>query len=747
MSNNSKDPPKNKVNTVSSKVDTANVLTEGEKRHRLPEGAYRGQTVPTARGKKVTVKGEKVQVDNPEGAAEAAASSAPGDLEFTVSDFVANSTTVEGLEKELNKSTLNTSSGHSPDQPPKPRFNTDFLQPPRPEPTHLLQPATQPPINMSNITDIFKNVSLDDAKLARQYIADKLETQAKLDQTLADFELRAQTNPLLKELDPPKEFSEQLFPDVSRVYVTIKSAHYVSDFNAALSTRSYVAADARRNGHRMVLFRKQTDYAEHDSEAYQHMSKDAEILYKRMEKLDSRILSTLIPEDHGKYLTWSNYEKLPLLNEIKLSEGFLYEKGKPVSDILPNSLFGTLTTSKDERTGDITSKIDGPMSTGIISEGGVISKSNPKISEKDLEIIRWNGTKTDFWRFKDSVDDLFGTYEVNKISWIRKFNYLKQCLSKEEQKRMITYAPDQTGWETYWEDMVSLFGDTQQQVFLWMEKLRNLPYVTQGKNGNLNIGTLNAHHDEAKVVIRWLTKFGKTGNNHWQEFLPHLTGKLDINTSMEWNKNWLEVDEADKKAANYDPVQTYMDFIKKKIDLINKVKNDYMAIKPFHKGRTGGKINKPKKEQVSHNETFFTATSPKKAGAKRRKAPKRNTAPKRPSIKTKVVKRPNKKTAAFESKEPRNCFIHPDQSHKPWDCPNMGDGKALWSKMYTYPEKVCQGCLYNGHYVSKCKKARVCNLQGCTHKHHRKLHFAQPHYISYKKWSQNKKRGGNNGKK
>ena len=147
MSNNSKDPPKNKVNTVSSKVDTANVLTKGEKRHRPPEGSYRGQTVPTAKSKKATGKGEKVQVDNPEGAAEAAASSAPGDLEFTVSDFVANSTTVEGPEKELNKSTLNTSSGHSPDQPPKPRFNTDFLQLPHPEPKHLLQPATKSTLN------------------------------------------------------------------------------------------------------------------------------------------------------------------------------------------------------------------------------------------------------------------------------------------------------------------------------------------------------------------------------------------------------------------------------------------------------------------------------------------------------------------------------------------------------------------------------------------------------------------------
>ena len=106
MSNNSKDPPKNKVNTVSSKVDTANVLTEGEKRYRPPEGAYKGQTVPTARGKKVTVKGEKVQVDNPEGAASAAASSAPGDLDSIVSDFVANSTIVEGPEIELKTKVL-----------------------------------------------------------------------------------------------------------------------------------------------------------------------------------------------------------------------------------------------------------------------------------------------------------------------------------------------------------------------------------------------------------------------------------------------------------------------------------------------------------------------------------------------------------------------------------------------------------------------------------------------------------------
>ena len=106
MSNNSKDPPKDKVNTVSSKADTANVLTQREKRYRPPEGSYRGQTVSTARSKKVTGKGEKVQVDNPEGAASAAASSAPGDLDSIVSDFVANSTIVEGPEIELKTKVL-----------------------------------------------------------------------------------------------------------------------------------------------------------------------------------------------------------------------------------------------------------------------------------------------------------------------------------------------------------------------------------------------------------------------------------------------------------------------------------------------------------------------------------------------------------------------------------------------------------------------------------------------------------------
>ena len=731
-------PPKQgKHNTVSSEISSDHVLKEGARRNRPPAGQYTGQTAPTARPKRHD-KG----------------------FSFTASEFDANSTTVENLQSvdsqrdQRRYSTLNESQGYSPEGPPKPLYKREDLLEPPVEPDHVSKPARKMSTEGGDTTrqsegdktfeSIFGNLTLDQAAEAKLLYDKAEENKQKIADALEKLKTIAGQDELLVSLQPPVKFKDEIPIE----YVTVRGKGYKKDYNSLLSQRAYVVQDAQHKTTLMNALRVDKKYAEHDNETLQHMCKDAEAYLNRLENLDSRILSTLEPVDHPTYVTWTNYDKLPLEKEILACEGLLYQNGKPISDVLGVSLFGNINSSK-EKDGTVTTKAMGPHSSTIVREGATVTGATPKISEKDLEIIRWNGTKEDFWRFKDSADDLFGKYEVDKISWIRKFNYLKQCLNKDEQKRMLQYYPDEDGWFTYWRDSINLYGDTQSQVFLWTAKLRKLPYVVQGKNGNIDTKSLNAHYEEVKIVIRNLNRFGKTGADNWQEYLPYLNGKLDMNTSMEWNL-LLKEEEVNKNKPDYDPIKIYQNFLKKKIDLINKVKNDYFAVKPFHRESSHKKPSKPKpkREQASYNETFVTTAAPRKPSV-RKKTQKRTSAPRRPSIKIKAkpVKKSIKKVATFENKEPRNCFIHPDQSHKPWDCPNMGDGKTLWSKMYSYPEKVCQGCLHNGHYLSKCKKVKVCGIQGCTHKHHRKLHFAQPHYVSFRKWNLNKKNGSNKNKK
>ena len=782
-----------------AKLSADNIIPDGQKRTKPPqEGQYK-EAKNRKPGKKVKSRSGSVAdlSEEPQGAAGGAASSDPNldidDTNFTTAGFSAESTVIEpDYRKDLNRkrSTTNKSFGDSPLTLPKPPYNPHLvtpLPPDRQTPAKLIMPdnnttnggAATP--GAGNVAPGSGNTapgtgntapSTDFDSPADKARALKLLKEAKdaedlLNKTNIGIPARLEADELLRPLNSPKD--KDVVPTYPILIVKLRGKDYSTEFDNLMIQRDHILTVATGTRDTLKTIRELANPTSYDVETLQRMTVQAENYHDTLSGLDSRLTTMLEVSSHATFRDWADIEVAALSAEISLAEGFLIVYKKPVSEVLSSTIFGNISLITDPNTGQVTSRAEGPLTSTFAKPGFVRS---PKITDKDLHMIKWNGHRDTYWKFKVAVDDLFGSYDHGIVSWIRKFTYMRQVLPHSEHKRLASFSPDKQGWNEFWQDMGNRYGNELSQMYIWLGKLRGLPSVKQS-NGLVNFHSLEHHYEEASNAIRMLAKFGKTADKCWQEFLPFLAGKLDPVTSLEWNtllqkENWEKQPVMD---AGNNPVSRYMKFIKEKLDLFIKVKNDHIAIRASHRDpekRTG---TRPKVRQVTHTETFVTETPKRSSSSARKRRPRKNPAPKKTPITLKLrrsrsrassrsksrssSKSPRSKSpktrsksssSTYVSKEPKNCFIHPTESHKPWDCPNLGDPHKLWAKIYGHPEKICVGCFHLGHYLSKCKKSRECGIGGCKQKHHRKVHFAQSAYIPFHKWKKDNGKGSS-GKK
>ena len=201
----------------------------------------------------------------------------------------------------------------------------------------------------------------------------------------------------------------------------------------------------------------------------------------------------------------------------------------------------------------------------------------PKISEKDLEIIKFRGSLEDFDRYDTAASDLFGKCDPSLISWIRKFSYLKQTLPEKDQKKLLGYTQDAQGYTDFWVDLKISYGSKADQVFYWKRRLEKIPKVTKTTEGKVKVYSLRAHYEDAKLVLRQLAKHGKDGRRFYEEYLPLLAGRLDQQSALEWGLYFKtnNLDSNDK-----DVLTEYLSWIKTKFDFMNAHFNDFKMCNP-----------------------------------------------------------------------------------------------------------------------------------------------------------------------
>ena len=308
-------------------------------------------------------------------------------------------------------------------------------------------------------------------------------------------------------------------------------------------------------------------------------------------------------------------------------------------------------------------------------------------------------------RFVKAANDLFGRYDVNILSWIKKFGYLKQCLPEKDKKKLLTYTQDQTGYANFWADLKISYGTKTDKIFHWKRRLEKLPWVQKLPDGKVKVASLRSHYEEAKITLRHLAKHGKDGKRCYEEFLLLLAGKLDQQSAIEWGMYFKneKLDEGDK-----DPLHEYQNWIKVKLDAMAANYNDYKMCNPKEfNGNNGNKGKNSEKLSTEVNKTEVSSKNKKK-----------------------------KSKRQVTSTDPKHCPFHPTQAHLPATCNNIGDFKQVWHRIYSCLEQICTCCLRAGHIVNSCPDKKVCSKGGCEKYHHPKLHKAaqSEHFVSWKDW-------------
>ena len=407
-----------------------------------------------------------------------------------------------------------------------------------------------------------------------------------------------------------------------------------------------------------------------------------------------------------------------LKDELLLSENLLTIMKRPISEVLDDSMISNV--SFDVKEGVTSTKL--APSTGTLPYAG---SRVPKISDKDLELIKFKGNLEDFSRYKSAAQDLFGRYDSSLISYIRKFSYLKQTLPDKDQKRLLGYQQSEDGYNNFWADLEISYGSKSDAVFYWKRKLASIHKVATSGDGKIKLFSFRTHYEEAKIVLRHLNEHGKNGKQNHEEYLPLLTGKLDQGTAIEWGFHYVR---ENLKNSKEDVLQLYLDWIKAKLDVMTISNNDFKIANPLanQKASTsngngaGKKIEVNKTSVVPSVEVNKTVAS----GASGRGGSKNS----RPSGGApKVIK----------NVECKKCPFHLNKPHVLTQCPDFGNPKELWHKFYAYKDgPICQCCLRCGHLASKCPTKKACGKNGCKRAHHQKLHKAceDENFLKFADW-------------
>ena len=528
-----------------------------------------------------------------------------------------------------------------------------------------------------------------------------------------------------------KEFKEQKvdyqaeldYGNGSRKYFVLDSSTF-EEYKGLNSQRTFVKNDIESKITQMSQIRNQATQNKYDLQSLQLMATAAEQLGSTLKELDARFLPLIPVEHQSEWIDWAEPVSQNLRKELLLVEKMLLDNEMPISDLLNTSQMGNVTVSED-KDGNITTSISNLSTNKAMATAG---KGTPKITDKDLEMIKFMGKTEDHDRFVSSAHDLFGRYDASIISWIRKFGYLKQCLPEKEQKKLLTYSHDSQGYTQFWSDLKLAYGTKTDQVFFWRQKLQQLPRVEKNKTGNLTLGSLKKHWEDAKVAIRYLGIHGKPGKQYWQEFLPLMVGKLDQGTALDWGM-YSRTQGYGDGSSDADPIEKYLEWIKIKIDVMTTNTNDYKLCNPNSTKKSngngkggGGKNGKNGKAEVETNSTGVTVETNKTETGGKGKGGDR------------ADKKGNKGKGEIKSTNPKNCPFHPSETHMPWKCKDFGKGADVWNKIYASPEQICICCLRASHVARRCPAKKECGTDGCKKHHHQKLHQFQPQFRLFKDW-------------
>ena len=446
----------------------------------------------------------------------------------------------------------------------------------------------------------------------------------------------------------------------------------------------------------------------------------------QIQDLDSKILFMAIPSSHKIYRQYIKATLDTLEYELEKAQIFLVARkvnlarhlGPGVKIRVPDYLSPAAAATSAATTGPALPVLPAAPPVATAQHKADIFLGGAKLPPVDIP--KWSGRALDFQRFINSFDHAFTTNPG--ISYFAKYQYLKACLPRSEQRTLLTYPNTENGFLEYLQDLKQRNGEDSELSLRWSTAAQAIPNLDNTAVANnsykimMNIKIFRERVEEAIRGYKMSTNI-PLDEHTWYTFLvPKLIGaeKMHWQTYSQVQQMAKPTDWA-KDVPRLDRLREYLQYrltqARHDSDR-DEIQNHWNQMRQGNSRPNGGNGNsnrgqargqgQPKAGQPAQQqwETYATATS----GGKRNFNNQQKSGV--------VVRIPDKCTFC-------------SGPHPPATCRADKNPKKLWAQAYS--ANLCTSCCMNGHTARSCPTRRMCGLtnangEKCQQHHARVLH-------------------------
>ena len=499
----------------------------------------------------------------------------------------------------------------------------------------------------------------------------------------------------------------------------------IEDIKGYLELRERQAKELIAQRNQIKQLAKKTEFKPFEREELKNLLKSAKQLLDQVKGYEATLTAKIEIESLEDFQELVNLQISPIVTALdlgavklrKLAQEDLQEDdedGSADADQLNKS------TRAETRRADVTSLSLNDDSTNLVE--ALTRAQKTKVTSEELKQVAWDGSPTNFQRYKKDSEELFGQY--SSISYFKKFTYMKATLPAQHHVHLKRYETNKEGYEDLWRFLSRMFGRSKDLIRLHEQELQNLPVLYKGKNNLLDDQKFADHISRANIALTNLNKLGETGKSHHARYIPWMVSRIDsdlatpfLATYEESLDTWLD--------KNINPVDKYIAYLER-CQLAN---HDQLAYK-----KARSEIARPNHSN-GHNSRGNGRGRGRGSGNGRGHG-RGNGRGGYNGYGTPIVQTYATQSQPIQSVALPACLFCSKTNHTSNQCRNKGDPATGFPKCYQ--QRACVVCLETGHNSRLCPKRKTCNVKDkgtnvpCDRFHNPALHGMK--FIPYKVW-------------
>ena len=339
-----------------------------------------------------------------------------------------------------------------------------------------------------------------------------------------------------------------------------------------------------------------------------------------------------------------------------------------------------------------------------------------------VDIPKWSGRALDFQRFINAFDHAFTDNEA--ISYFAKYQYLKACLPKSEQRTLLTYPNTESGFLEYLQDLKQRNGEDSELSLRWSTAAQAIPNLDNTSVANnahkvmMNIKIFRERVEEAIRGYRMSTNIPMDEHTWYTFLIPKLVGA----EKTHW-QTYSQVQQMAKPAdwaKGVPRLDRFREYLQYRLTQARHDSDREEIQNHWHSMRQGT----PK----SNNNGGGNGGNGQKGAGQPRNGQPKNGQGAQPQWETYATAtsggKKNNQQSSVVVRIPDRCPFC-SGPHPPASCRADKNNKKLWAQ--AYEANLCTSCCMAGHTARSCPTRRVCGLtnadgEKCQRHHARVLH-------------------------